>query len=324
MTAARMRPQRRAVVPVVLAYAALCGVWSTTWLGIKIGLDGAPPLTGAGLRFLLAGGLFAVYRLASGQPLRMPADRRGYVVLTALSLFGAPYALVYLGETEITSGLAAVLFGSMPLFSALIADRLLPDEPLTAVKVAGIAIGICGLVVVFHGALALKAEPLAIFAMIGVLLAPAFSAFGQVIGKRETGTLPITLLLAWAMALGGALLLAAGLVFEPRHVALDAKTLGSIVYLAFAGSVLGFAVLFWLLGRIGAVSASFLNLILPLLALVEGWALYGEPLNLSLGLGALVVVTGIGLASLSSLRARRSSSEQVPERDLPSAVLRLR
>lgn len=305
-----MRPSR-SLIAVALAYVTLCLVWSTTWLGIKIGLKGAPALTGAGLRFLLAGAFFAAWRAARASSLRLPAGRLPFVLVTAIVMFTAPYALVYLGETRITSGLTAVLFGSMPLFSALIADRLLPAEPLTAGKVGGILLGIGGLVVVFHGALSLSAAPLAVLAMVGVLLAPAFTAFGQVIGRREHGALPIDLLLAWAMTLGGVLLLAGGLAFEPRHVELDGRTLGSIAYLAFAGSVLGFALLYWLLGRIGAVPASLLNLVLPILALAEGAVLYGEPLNVSLGLGSVVVAAGVGLASLDSLRlGRRLESPQ--------------
>lgn len=90
----------------------------------------------------------------------------------------------------------------------------------------------------------------------------------------------------------------AGLAVGPRRLELDGRTLGSIAYLALAGSVAGFSLLYWLLTRITAVSASLLNLALPILALIEGWAVYGERLNLSLALGSAVVAAGIGLASV--------------------------
>jgi hypothetical protein len=66
---------------------------------------------------------------------------------------------------------------------------------------------------------------------------------------------------------------------------IDGRTLGSIAYLAPAGSVAGFSLLYWLLAAITAASASLLNLVLPILALAEGWAVYGERLNFSLALG---------------------------------------
>jgi drug/metabolite transporter (DMT)-like permease len=262
-------------------------------------------LIGAGIRFLLAASCLAFVRLASGGSLRVPREHRPFVAVTAVCVFGIPYALVYLAETEVTSGLAAVLFSTLPLFSALLARRLLPDEPLTRLRLGGIALGIAGLVVVFQGGLALRATAAAIAAMIGLLVAPAFAAFGQVLARREAGSLPTPLLLAWAMALGGAVLLAVGLMVGPRRLTIDARTLGSILYLALPGSVVGFSLLYWLLGRIGAVSASLLTLALPILALIEGWAVYSEHLNVSLGIGSLVVASGIGLASLGSIRGAR-------------------
>jgi drug/metabolite transporter (DMT)-like permease len=306
----RLRSYGAASVAVPAAYLSLCFLWSTTWIGIKVGLHGAPPLIGAGLRFLLAASCLGAVWVARGGSLRVPGEQRRFVALTALCTFGVPYALVYLGETEVTSGLAAVLFSTMPLYAALLARRFLPGEPLTRLRLAGILLGIAGLVVVFHGGLAIRAGTLAVLAMVGVLAAPAFSAVGQVLARRNVGSLPIPLLLAWAMAGGGVLLLASGLVFEPRRLALDGRTLGSIAYLAVAGSVAGFSLLYWLVARITVVSLSLLNLVLPILALVEGWAVYGESLNLSLALGSVVVASGIGLASLGALRSTRAASDQ--------------
>jgi drug/metabolite transporter (DMT)-like permease len=297
----------RPALGICAAYAALCFLWSTTWIGIKVGLHGAPPLIGAGVRFLLAAAFLGLVRVIGGGSLRVPRGQRRFVALTAVCVFCVPYALVYVGETEVTSGLAAVLFSTLPLFSALLSRRLLPDEPLNRLKLVGIVLGIGGLVVVFHGGLALRAGAAAVAAMIGVLLAPAFSALGQVLARRDAGALPTTLLLAWSMALGGLLMLAAGLAIGPVRLTLDARTLGSIAYLAIAGSVAGFTLLYWLLARITAVSTSLLNLALPILALLEGWAVYGERLNLSLALGTVVVAAGIGLAGLGSIRSSRSA-----------------
>ncbi len=113
------------------------------------------------------------------------------------------------------------------------------------------------------------------------------------------------------MTLGGTLLLTVGLATGPRRLALDGRTLGSIAYLALAGSVAGFSLLYWLLQRISVVSVSLLNLVLPILALIEGWAVYGERLNLSLALGVLIVAAGIGLTSLGSLRSTQPAATGV-------------
>ena len=97
-------------------YGCLVLIWSSTWVAIKIGLEDLPPLLGAGIRFGLAGaGLLAVARLL-GRPLR--TDGRLATVL-ALFPFAGAYGLIYWGEQYVPSGLAAVLFGIMPLYSAV-------------------------------------------------------------------------------------------------------------------------------------------------------------------------------------------------------------
>ncbi|MGH2947520.1 MAG: EamA family transporter, partial [Solirubrobacteraceae bacterium] len=133
-------------------YGLLVLIWSSTWVAIKIGLEDVPPLLGAGVRFAIAGaGLLVLARLL-GRPLR--TDLRLASVL-ALLPFAAAYGLIYWGEQYVPSGLAAVLFGVMPLYSAGIAAVALADEPLSARLVAGIAVAVGGLALAFGESLAL-------------------------------------------------------------------------------------------------------------------------------------------------------------------------
>jgi drug/metabolite transporter (DMT)-like permease len=101
---------------VIAAYAAMVLIWGTTWLGIKISLTGLPPLTGAGVRFLVAGAIFYAVALALGTNLRRVAPPFHLVAVLALTMFGLTYALTYLAETHLSSGLVAVLFGTLPFF----------------------------------------------------------------------------------------------------------------------------------------------------------------------------------------------------------------
>jgi drug/metabolite transporter (DMT)-like permease len=284
--------------PVIAVYAFLSLVWSSTWIWIKIGLDGMPALTGAGTRFVLAGLCLLALCAWRRRPLALPpADRRFALLLSAIFI-AAPFALVYAAEEEVTSGLAAVLFGCMPLFTAFAAARLLPGEPLTGARLSGIGTGICGLVVVFYGALGLRTGTVAVLAMLGLLVSAALSALSQVLMKRRKGAVDWTLVFAWSTACGGLILLAAGLATEPHRYVLDAATIASVLYLALVGTVVGFTFFGWLIPRIGAVELSLMTLVVPLLALVWGSALYGEPLNLSLAVGAVVVAAGVGLVTL--------------------------
>jgi len=114
-------------------YAALVVIWSSTWVSIKIDLDDVPPLLGAGLRFALAGAVLLGWAAVSRRPLRTDAT---LATILALLPFATTYGLIYRGEQHVPSGLAAVLFGALPLYVALLAGALLPDEPLHARLVA--------------------------------------------------------------------------------------------------------------------------------------------------------------------------------------------
>lgn len=290
--------RRSSAFKVFLVYACLCLIWSSTWVWIKIGLHGVPALTGAGIRFLLAGLLFAAWHAASGGTLRVSRVDLVFALVLGVVLIAAPFGLVYIAETEVTSGLAAVLFGCLPLFAAVLADRMLPSEPLNRVRVLGIVISIGGLIVVFHGALALRGGAAAVAALAGLLISAALSAFAQVLMKKREGTVDWFPVLAWSSSCGGALLLAGGLISERSHLKLDAATLGSIAYLAVIGTVLGFGLFFWLLARLTVVEISLQSLIVPVLALVWGSVLYSEPLNSWVVAGAVVVGGGVALARL--------------------------
>jgi drug/metabolite transporter (DMT)-like permease len=297
-----LRPRPISVLPIVCAYAVLLSIWSSTWIAIKVGLHGAPPLIGAGIRFAVAGAILAAFQLVTRRPLRLEREHRRLVGITAVSVFLLPYGFVYAGETQVTAGLAAVLWGSLPLFSAVFASRLLSDEPLTRLKLLGIGIGLAGLLIVFHGGLGLTGGALALVAMVGLVAAPASAAFGRVVGRREAATLPRTLLLSWSMGLAGLTLLAVGLIAGPRRLALDARTLGAIAYLSIAGSVAVFVLLYWLLGKVRAVSVALADLALPVLTPLAGWAFYGEPLTSAVMVGAVLVVAGLGLAAADAAR----------------------
>ena len=140
-----------------------------------------------------------------GRPLR--TDARLAAVL-ALMPFAAAYGLIYWGEQYVPSGLAAVLFGVMPLYSAVLASLLLAGEPLRARLLLGIAVALAGLSLAFGETLELGDGRYALAAAIACAAAPLASAIGNVAIKRDGGALDAVVLNGWAMLAGGALLLA--------------------------------------------------------------------------------------------------------------------
>ena len=282
-------------------YGCLVLIWSSTWVAIKIGLEDLPPLLGAGIRFGVAGaGLLAIARLM-GRPLR--TDARLAAVL-ALLPFAAAYGLIYWGEQYVPSGLAAVLFGIMPLYSAVLASLLLAGEPLRGRLVAGIAVALAGLALAFGETLELGHSEYALAAAIACAAAPFASAIGNVAIKRDGGALDAVVLNGWAMLAAGALLLTVSAAAEAWEVTWSARAIGSIAYLAVIGSAVPFVTLTILLRELPAVTVSYITLLLPFGALAFGAALYDETVTLPAVAGAALVAGGLAVAQLR-LGARR-------------------
>ncbi|MBV9008790.1 MAG: DMT family transporter, partial [Verrucomicrobia bacterium] len=139
------------------AWVVLCVVWSSTWLAIKIGLRDLPPLSFVAWRFVLATAALLV--ISVGREKLLPSRFADYVVLgfTGVIMFGINYSLLFWAELHVSSGIAAVIQASIPIFGMVFAHWMLPEEPLRWQRLAGalIAIGgvavICGRLLSFNG-----------------------------------------------------------------------------------------------------------------------------------------------------------------------------
>jgi drug/metabolite transporter (DMT)-like permease len=300
-------------------YGLLILIWSSTWVGIKFGLEGTPPLLGAGIRFVLSGVL--LLSIARVQRRSLRTDRVLAAILATLP-FALTYGLIYWAEQYVPSGLTAVLFGVMPLYVACLAAFLLKDEPVGPRLFAGLAIAIVGLVVAFGESVDLGTGEYALLGAIAVLVSPIASAIGNVaIRRRGTGVDPVVLN-GWAMLAGGLILLTASLPTESWGSAVwDATAIGAILYLAIFGTAISFVVLTVLIGELGAIAMSYLPLMLPFGALLFGWTLYDEALTAPAVAGAVLVGAGLVLAQRRARRPAPASPDAgvpVPPEPLPA------
>jgi drug/metabolite transporter (DMT)-like permease len=295
-------------------YALLVLIWSSTWVAIKIGLEDAPALLSAGIRFAAAGLLLLGFAALRKRPLK--TDRLLALVLGLLP-FAFCYGLVYWGEQYIPSGLTAVLFGVMPLYTAVLAALLLQDEPISARLLAGVALAIAGLALAFAESLELGSEDRAAIGALAVVLSPLGAALGNVALKRRGASLDAIVLNGWGMLIGGALLLALSGASEDWGEAVwSAKAIGSILYLAVVGSAVAFVTLTILLRVMSAQASSFIALLIPFGALIFGAVLYSEPITGRAVAGAALVVAGLLAARgrpPAAIRRRQAARHEAAE-----------
>jgi drug/metabolite transporter (DMT)-like permease len=288
----RWRPKGGWGVP--LAWGTLCVVWSSTWLAIKIGLRDLPPISFVAIRFLVA--IIVLLVVSLGRTRLLPRGRDDYVVLaiTGILMFAVNYTLLFWAELHVSSGLAAVLQATIPIFGMIFAHWMLPDEPLRLQKLAGaiIAIGgvavICGRLLGFNG-------PLAFWGGVAVVVGAASAAFANVLVKARSMQLAPAMLAAWQMIFGTAPLLLLGFAVDgnPARFHWTATAVFCLLYLAVIGSALTFLLLYWLLPRLTVAQLQSISLITPPGAVMLGWLLGSETFPVSSLLGGALVLVGV-------------------------------
>ena len=279
---------------VPLAWLTLCIVWSSTWLAIKIGLRDLPPISFVAIRFLIA--IIVLVAVSMGHTRLLPRTRNDYVVLaiTGILMFAVNYTLLFWAELHVSSGLAAVLQATIPIFGMLCAHWMLPDEPLRLGKLTGAIIALGG-VTVICGRLLGSSGPLAFWGGVAVVIGAASAAFANVLVKARSMQLAPAMLGAWQMIFGIAPLLLLGFAVDGNPVRFH-WTISSVfclLYLAVFGSALTFLLLYWLLPRLTVVQLQSISLITPPGAVMLGWLVGGEKFPLSSLLGAALVLTGM-------------------------------
>jgi drug/metabolite transporter (DMT)-like permease len=286
----------------VALYALLCVIWGSTWLVIKVGYGGLGPFTVAAWRFLLAGAVLTVIVPVLGA--RWPRGRREWLVVAfvGVALFGGDYGLIYWGEQFIDSGLTAVLFATLPLFTVALAHVYIPGDRITPRKLGGTLLAFAGVVALFGESLTLDTEKLG--PMAAVVVATVFAAAAGVATKRHGTSLHAASLNAPAMLIGGVVLVgAAAATGEQLGLPRDANTWTAIGYLAVVGSVISFLVYFSLLKTWSVTSLSFISVFTPAIALALGFVFLNEQPSLWTAIGAALILSGVTLA-LSKPRAR--------------------
>ena len=277
-----------------MAWVTLCVVWSSTWLAIKIGLRDLPPISFVAIRFLIA--IIVLVAVSLGRTRLIPRTRNDYVVLavTGVLMFAVNYTLLFWAELHVSSGLAAVLQATIPIFGIMFAHWMLPDEPLRLPRLAGAIIALGGVTVIcarllgFHG-------HLAFWGGVGVVVGAASAAYANVLVKSQSMQLAPAMLAAWQMIFGTAPLLVLGFAVDgnPAHFHWTVSSVFCLLYLAVIGSALTFLLLYWLLPRLTVAQLQSISLITPPGAIMLGWFMGGETFPLSSLLGAGLVLVGV-------------------------------
>lgn len=288
MVETRQAPRARGAAPMG-AFLLCSSIWGSTFLFISIGNDTVPPFWAATLRLGLAAPILGVIALLARQPFPRGADLRA-VALYGFFGFGLNFPLLYWGERVIPSGLAAVLFATIPLSTALFSAAL-GVQRLTRRQLLAALVGLVGVGTIFSGQLAGGGLGPALVVLAGA----TFASVSGVVLHRAGRQAPIPANAVGA-AVGFVCCLAFSLVAGERHaLPTTFEAIFPIVYLTVAGSIVAYVAMVWLINVWGANRASFVTLVIPVVAVALGVLVRDErfpPLAL---LGAAIVLLGVFL-----------------------------
>jgi len=285
-------------------------IWGSTWLAITFQFGTVPPAVSVVYRFALAGLILLAWARLKGLRLRFSPSDHVWMALQGFLLFGINYMCVYLAETEITSGLVAVAFSLLVILN-IIGARIFFGTPLKSSTLLGAALGIGGIVLVFLPGMSRGAAGRNPALGVALAIGGALTAsLGNIVAYRNHGRgLPVVQMNAFGMLYGALLVALFALVTrQPFLFDWSPRYLLSLAYLALFGSILAFGAFLVLLGQIGADSAGYVTVAIPIVALLFSALFEGLRWHASLGLGILLCLAG-NVAVLWGKSAQRRSSQ---------------
>jgi drug/metabolite transporter (DMT)-like permease len=290
-----------------LVWLILCCIWGSTWLFIKLGLEDLPPFTFAGIRFVIACTILFVIIRARG--LQLPQARSDWKLLawTGVLSFSLNYGLLFWGEQYISSGLAALLQATIPVFGLVIAHFYLPGERMTWPRIFGVVFGVLGVGIVFSNQLSI-ANGKALGGCVALVVGSACAAHSNVLVKARGQKLDPAILAAGQMFFGLIPLLIVGIPLEgnPLKFHWTPVAIFSMFYLALVGSVIAFMLYYWLVHNMDVTTTMLVALVTPVVAVVLGMIVLHEEMNWRTIVGGAMIMSGIGFIVLQKRRKDRA------------------
>lgn len=285
---------------VIAAFAAVYIIWGSTYLAIFYAIETLPPLLMAAARFLVAGAILYAW---AGRSVRMPtrAEWKAAAVIGALLLLGGNGAVVW-AEQLIPSGVAALLVSITPCWMVLL-EWLWNRGERPGVRTAlGLVLGFGGLVLLIGPSALAGSGAIHPLGALVVLVGSLCWATGSIYSRRAPRPPGALLFTGMQMLCGGTLLLIAGSIggeFADFHpAAVSTRSLLALLYLIVFGAIIAYSAYVWLLRVVSPARVSTYAYVNPVVAVLLGWALAGEPLSPRMAVAAAIIVAGVALITV--------------------------
>lgn len=281
-----------------LVFLALGFMWGSSYLFIKIGVETLAPFTLIALR--LGIGLIVLAGVVAFAREPLPRNPRiyGHLVVMSVINIALPFYLITTAEQTTDSALAAIINASVPLFVIVIAALALHDEPITVNRLAGLAVGFVGVVILVGRGLGAVGAGDALYGELALVGSSISYAAGAVYARRNVRGLrpmiPALFQVGFAFLITAALALA----FErPLPTSLRPDAVIAVVWLGILGSGLAYLAFFRLLAHWGATRTALVAYLLPVVGIVLGVLVLSEQVDARILAGTGLVIGGVALVN---------------------------
>ncbi len=316
---------------VTVQFIALAAVWGCSFLFIKIGLEGLSP--GQVVLGRVASGALALLVVSAITRQRFPRDLAvwAHLAVVAVLLCVAPFLLFAWAEQQVTSGVASILNATTPLMTMVVALAALPQERPTVTRLAGLATGFAGVVVVLSPwastRVATPANPTGDSRLLGeaaCLLATLCYGIAFVYLRRFVAPrgLPSVAVATGQVVLGTVIMLLLTPVVAAQPVHLTGRVVAAVLALGVFGTGLAYVWNTDVVAHWGATNASTVTYLTPLVGVVAGALVLGEQVTWNEPVGAAVVILGVLLAQGRVIGLRRRPAAAARGRRTPTSATR--
>ena len=289
---------------VLSAFAALYIIWGSTYLGIRIGIKTIPPFFLVGTRFLIAGSILFGWCLFKGEKSPSFSTFCNAGTGGVLMLFMGNGAVSY-AEQYLPSGIAAIIVATVPLWFVLLDKRQWNFYFSNKIIIAGFFIGFAGVLLLFagRGSTDFLGDPMKLVGFFVLLIGTIAWAVGSLYSKYKKVDLSVTMKAAVQMLAAGLVSIAAGFIGgEQNHIVLALvswQSIEALLYLVFAGSLIGYMSYIWLLSVRPASLVGTYAYVNPVVAVFLGWLIADEQITAQQIVALVVILVGVVLVNFA-------------------------
>jgi drug/metabolite transporter (DMT)-like permease len=291
----------------IIAWLNVCVIWGTTYLVIRIGVGHMPPMLFAGIRWVIAGGIFIAVLKWRGRSLPK-ANEIVHLAVVGFTLIGFGNGLVVFAEQWIPSGLAALVITTVPFFMVGM-ETLIPRGPkLNATILTGLIMGLGGVCLIFGEDIKYLTDPNNLIGVLALLGAVIFWSTGSLYSKYVKLDVHPLMGASVQMLMAGIVLSVIGIsIGELPRLRFEINGLLSLAYLVIAGSFIGYTSYIYAIAKLPLSLVSTYAYINPVIALFLGWIILDEKLNFQIVIAAVVILVGVFIVKQGTAKLKHSS-----------------